>query len=36
MFLEYLGGLEKDLGKSKTHPDWMATEETAAVEVVLW
>ena len=36
LFLEYLGGPEKGLGRSKTHPAWVATEEAAAVEVVLW
>ena len=30
------GGPEKGLGRSKTHPDWMATEEAATVEAVLW
>ena len=23
-------------GRSKSHPDWIATEEAAAVEAVLW
>ena len=29
-------GPEKGLGRSKTHPNWMATEEAAAVETVQW
>ena len=27
--------LKRADGRSKTHPDWMATEEAAAVQVVL-
>ena len=34
--MEYLHGPEKGLGRSKTHPDWMTTEEASAVEAVLW
>ena len=28
--------LKRAYGGSKTHPDWLATEEAAAVEAVLW
>ena len=28
--------LKRAYGGNKTHPDWLATEEAAAVEAVLW
>ena len=28
--------LKRAYGGYKTHPDWLATEEAAAVEAVLW
>ena len=28
--------LKRTYGGSETHPDWLATEEAAAVEAVLW
>ena len=34
--MEYLGGPEKGLWGYETHTGWLATEETAAVEALLW
>ena len=35
-FWNIWAALKRAYGGSETHPDWLATEEAAAVQVVLW
>ena len=35
-FSKIRAALKRAYGGYETHPDWLATEEAAAVEVVLW
>ena len=35
-FWKIWAALKRAYGGSETHPDWLATEEAAAVEAMLW